>query len=66
VEEYFPGAELALDDHGFIIARLDLPDDPWLFSFILGFGADVEILSPSSWRQKVEKIVADMKKLYGT
>lgn len=66
VEEYFPDAELAFDGNGFITARLDLPDDPWLFSFILGFGADAEILSPSSWRQRVEKIVADMKKLYGT
>ncbi|MDK9706725.1 MAG: YafY family transcriptional regulator [Desulforhopalus sp.] len=66
VEEYFPGAELTVDGDGFITAHLDLPDDPWLFSFILGFGADVEILSPASWRQRVEKIVADMKKLYGT
>lgn len=66
VEDCFPGAELIYDEDGSITARLELPDDPWIFSFILGFGADAEILAPDSWRQAVKKNLAGMKKLYGT
>jgi predicted DNA-binding transcriptional regulator YafY len=66
VEDFFPGTTLNRDDDGWLIASLDLPDDPWLFSFLLGFGADLEILSPGSWRERMEKIVLAMKNLYGT
>jgi predicted DNA-binding transcriptional regulator YafY len=66
VEEYFPGAELSSEDNQHITARLELPDDPWLFSFILGFGADVEIISPGEWRERMQKILLDMKNLYET
>ena len=66
VEDSFPGAELSYEEDGFITVRLDLPDDPWIFAFILGFGADAEILAPDSWRQEVKKNLARMKNLYGT
>lgn len=66
VEDSFPGAELIYGEDGLITARLELPDDPWIFAFILGFGADAEILAPDSWRQAVKKNLAGMKNLYGT
>jgi len=66
VEDSFPGADLVYDEDGFITARLELPDDPWIFAFILGFGADAEILAPDSWRQKVKNNLAGMKNLYRT
>lgn len=66
VEEYLPGAELECEDNHHIIAHLELPDDPWLFSFILGFGADVEIIAPRAWRKRVQKILLDTKNLYET
>ncbi len=66
VEDSFPGAELIHGEDGFITARIELPDDPWIFSFILGFGADAEILAPDSWRQAVKKNLAGMNNLYGT
>lgn len=66
VEDSFPGAEISFDDDGFLKVCIELPDDPWIFAFILGFGADVEIIAPSNWRQKVKDNIAKMKKLYGT
>lgn len=66
VEDSFSGAEFMYDEDGFITARLELPDDPWIFAFILGFGADAEILAPDSWRQAVKENLAGMKNLYGT
>ena len=66
VEDSFPGAELIHGEDGFITARIELPDDPWVFSFILGFGADAEILAPDSWRRAVKKNLAGMNNLYGT
>lgn len=66
VEDAFPGAEFCHGEDGFVIVRVELPDDPWILAFILGFGADAEILSPDSWRQAVKKNLAGMKKLYGT
>lgn len=66
VEDTFPGTELISDDSGFLTANLYLPDDPWLFSVLLGFGADLEILSPDDWRQRMKKIADDMKNLYAT
>ena len=66
VEDSFPAAEIICGDDGFITVRLELPDDPWIFAFILGFGADAEILAPDSWRQAVKKNLADLKNLYRT
>ena len=66
VEDSFPGADFVYGEDGFITARLELPDDPWIFAFILGFGADAEILAPDNWRQAVKKNLAGMKNLYET
>lgn len=66
VEDSFPSAVLSYGEDGFITVRLELPDDPWIFAFILGFGADAEILAPLSWRQNVKKILDKMKNLYAT
>jgi len=66
VEDFFPGGEMHVDDMGFVTTRLELPDDPWLFSCLLGFGVDLEILSPPAWRQRMGKIACSMKNLYAT
>jgi predicted DNA-binding transcriptional regulator YafY len=66
VEDSFPGAELSHDEDGFITVRLKLPDDPWILAFILGFGADAEILAPESLRQKMKKNLVKIKNIYGT
>lgn len=66
VEDFFPSSEMQIDNQGFVTAHLELPDDPWLFSFLLGFGADLEILSPPAWRQRMIKIAGSMKNLYAT
>jgi len=66
VEDFFPGAEFRQDDTGWFIAHLDLPEDPWLFSLLLGFGPDLEVIAPPSWRRRMAEIVSSMKNLYAT
>jgi predicted DNA-binding transcriptional regulator YafY len=66
VEDFFPGADLDCDENGYLTTSLDLPEDPWLFAVLLGFGADLEILLPRSWREKMEKVIHAMKNLYVT
>jgi predicted DNA-binding transcriptional regulator YafY len=65
MEYFFPGAVLSYGEDGLITAHLELPDDPWIFDLIMGFGADAEILTPRSWRQKMKKNLTVMKNLYG-
>ena len=66
VEDFFASGEMRVDDQGLVTVHLELPDDPWLFSFLLGFGADLEILSPPRWRERMAKIAQSMKNLYAT
>ena len=66
VEDLFPDIELTMDHQGFLTGSLELPDDPWLFSLLLGFGTDLEILSPLIWRERMAQIAGDLKNLYPT
>ena len=65
-EDMFPDLQLNSDTDGFLTANLELPDDPWLFSMLLGFGTDLEVISPPAWRERMAKIASDMKNLYPT
>lgn len=40
-------------------------DDPSLLRFVLGFGADVEVLEPDSLRQQVRAQLSGLQRLYG-
>lgn len=64
LEETFGPEKLAYNSDGTILATITVPDDPWLDSFILGFGDQVEVVSPEGLRQRVVKKIIRMKNIY--
>ena len=49
---------------GTVTIQVELPMSTGLKNFILGFGADVEVLAPESLREEVRQAIAAMQKLY--
>ncbi|WP_128100218.1 YafY family protein [Paenibacillus sp. DCT19] len=60
-EEWFGIENVIPDGKGYYISQVAFPEDNWLYGFILGFGADVEVLEPEhirvTIRQMAEQIV---------
>ena len=65
VEEFFEDESIELADDGYLIVKLSLPEDEWIYSTLLSFGECVEVLSPGHIREiiaeKAEKILAVYK-----
>ena len=65
VEEYYPKECITDIGNGYMIVEVDYPDEDWVFSLLLNYGAYVEILRPDWARKKIkeiaEKIVAYYK-----
>lgn len=66
VEDLFPGTDFRPDGEGTYTIDVQLPDDPWLFSLLLGFGTDLQILAPQSWRDKMKKNIRAIAEVYAT
>lgn len=64
VEEIFTEDQLYYNEDGSITATFLLPEDEWLNSFILSFGEEVELLSPASLRNSIQKKIAKIQKVY--
>ena len=65
VEEYFDESSVKFLQDGSIVASVSLPEDEWMYSFILGFGETVEVVHPPHIREiiqnKAEKIFSIYK-----
>ena len=61
VEEYFDEEVVEYLDNGEMIVRVRLPEDEWIYSFLLSFGASVEVIEPEHIKriilEKAEKIL---------
>jgi predicted DNA-binding transcriptional regulator YafY len=57
-QEYFGEDNLADDGDG-LVARAPFPEDAWLYRFILGFGADVEVLAPEHVRARAASLIRE-------
>ncbi|MCG8563978.1 MAG: YafY family transcriptional regulator [Desulfobacterales bacterium] len=64
LKEYLPDHCLEPQDDGGIRATLSLPEDEWLYGFILGFGPGVEVLSPPALRRTIGARLAAAAKQY--
>lgn len=49
------------DCDGFFIVNVDLPEDQWLYGFLLSFGRSVEVLAPKSVKETLQK---EIEKIY--
>lgn len=65
VYDEFDKGQIERQENGDLIASAGMPEGAWLISFLLSFGAQVEILSPSYLREEIarqaEKIVEKYK-----
>lgn len=64
-EDYFDTAELQPDGAGGYTVKIHYPQDNWLYGFLLGFGAAVEVLEPEHIRLRMGEIAADIAAKYG-
>ena len=64
VMEYFEEDDLVREPDGSLLAKISFPETPWIYSFILGYGDRVEVLSPEHVRRKLGEMARHMVDLY--
>ena len=64
VEEYFESHQLEYKTGGSIHAHITYPLDEWVYSFILSYGEDVEVISPPYVREKMKEKVKKINSFY--
>lgn len=63
--DWFEPEDLVQQAGGDILVRSQMPDTPWVDSFVLGFGAMGEVLAPAHVRERIRKALCDMATVYG-
>lgn len=63
VEEWFH-ADVIPQDDGRLMVRIMLPENNWLYGFLLSFGPAVEVVSPPHIRKILAEIAGDIQKKY--
>ena len=64
IEEWVSEEDLVLDENGNIIVEWKFPHDEWIYSYILGFSDQVEVLEPKEVRLEIAKRIKKMQKVY--
>jgi predicted DNA-binding transcriptional regulator YafY len=64
VYDEFEGQVLKKNADGSFSISLSLPNDHWLYSFIMSFGALVEVLEPRHVREEIARQAERIKKIY--
>lgn len=61
VEDYYEDDEITVEHDGSLMVHTAVPEDEWIYSYLLGYGEDLEVVSPSHIRQllyeKAKKII---------
>jgi predicted DNA-binding transcriptional regulator YafY len=65
VEDFFEPDQIHIEKVGTLLVETDFPEDPWILTFLLGYGDCVQVLEPVSVREqlleKAKKIVSYYK-----
>ncbi|WP_054949324.1 helix-turn-helix transcriptional regulator [Numidum massiliense] len=64
VEEWFDVANIRYESDGTCTVQVTLPEDDWLYGFILSFGANVEVLAPEELRENIRTIAGEVYDVY--
>lgn len=64
VEEAFDQEELSKDENGYFLARITWPEDQWVYSWILSFGDEVEVLEPPHIRKIIREKALKISSFY--
>ncbi|OJG99257.1 transcriptional regulator [Enterococcus termitis] len=60
----FDISEIQKQDDGSLLVTTELPEDDWLYSFLLSLGASVRVVSPLHVEKKLINYIEEMKKKY--
>lgn len=64
VEDHFEPDEIEQQPDGTVIVRTARPDEPWLYTYMLGFGVDARVLEPREAAAKLRALAEGIAKLY--
>lgn len=64
VEDFYPPEAIEYKEDGFIHVRTKLPENGWLYGYILSYGAFVEVLEPERMRYIIKEAALNIGKIY--
>lgn len=64
VDEYFSDEAVFRHNDGRCTVAVDMPEDGWIYSFILGFGGQCEVMEPEYARKKIRSLLHDAIQRY--
>ncbi|MPM71427.1 hypothetical protein SDC9_118392 [bioreactor metagenome] len=56
--------EIEKQPDGYFHVTLMMPDNNWLYSYLLSFGAECEVLAPAKVRQRLQQIIRQLSEKY--
>lgn len=62
--DLFYGGQVNFNDEGSMIIKLNCPEDDWIYSTILSFGKNVEILNPPHLKSIIKEKAKEIYNLY--
>lgn len=54
IDEFYSGCPITKDEKGMITVRVSFPEDEWLYSTILSYGDECEVLEPTHIRELIK------------
>jgi predicted DNA-binding transcriptional regulator YafY len=64
VYDEFDGSDIETLEDGFMLVETELPEDEWIYGFLLSFGASVRVLEPRSVRERLLEKITAVKNFY--
>ena len=64
VEEFYNREDLERAADGGLIAKTRMPEDGWLYGYILSYGAFVEVLEPPRIRDIIKSAAREIQRIY--
>lgn len=64
VYDEFNASDIKMNNDGSLLVSTQLPDDYWLYSFLLSLGTGVRVLSPQNVKEKLLAQIDGIKKMY--
>lgn len=64
VEEFYNKEDLTRAENGALIARARMPEDGWMYGYILSYGAFVEVLEPAGVREAIKNAARSIAEIY--
>jgi predicted DNA-binding transcriptional regulator YafY len=64
IYDEFDGSDIEILEDGSMLVEKKLPEDEWLYGFLLSLGTSVRVLEPQSVRERFLEKIEALKKFY--